>query len=205
MQGWADEKRRGDADLRGRLLSGDEEALQTFYEKYFSRLYRYIYYRVRRDHHHAEEVVNDTFLEALDKVDRYDPERGSMEAWLITLSRNRIRSNNSTMGRANDYETSWGMLEGELDTIFADLENAGEQEAKLEHEEVADTVGAVMGSLPEEYSRLLEMKYVEDMSTREMAHLLEKTEKAVESKLTRARAAFRQVFGSVATSDTQPI
>jgi RNA polymerase sigma factor (sigma-70 family) len=138
-------------------------------------------------------------MEAVDKIERYDPERGSMEAWLITLSRNRIRSSNATMGRAHDYETTWSMLDGELDTIFADLERTGDQEKSIEREELADLVGTVMGSLPEEYSKLLEMKYIEDLSTREMALHLDKTEKAVESKLTRARASFRQFFTSAAT------
>jgi RNA polymerase sigma-70 factor, ECF subfamily len=191
-------KRRQDAELRDRILEGDREALEHFYEAYFSRLYRYIYYRVGHDHQHAEEVVNDTFIEALDKIERFDPERGSMEAWLITLSRNRIRSLNSLMGRQTDRETSWSMLDGELDTIFADVTRTSEQEEALESEELSSLVGLVMEGLPEEYGKLLEMKYMLDMSTREIARIMEKTEKAVESKLTRARAAFKQVFTTAA-------
>jgi RNA polymerase sigma-70 factor, ECF subfamily len=196
----ADQKRQDDERMRGGLLRGDNDVLEEFYERYFSRLYRYIYYRVGHDHQHAEEVVNDTFIEALEKIDRFDPERGTMEAWLITMSRNRIRSNNAAMGRPRERETSWGMLEGELDTIFADLDSENEQENAIAHEELADAVGVVMDSLPEEYSKLLEMKYMLDMSTRDIAEMVKKTEKAVESKLTRARAAFRQVFSSVAES-----
>lgn len=183
------------------LLRGDEQTLEAFYEKYFSRLYRYIYYRVWRDHHHAEEVVNDTFVEALEKMARYDPDRGSMEAWLIMTSRNRIRSSNATMGRAHEYETSWSMMDGELDTIFADLEAQNLQETALENEELGNLVGKVMGSLPNEYSKLLEMKYIMEYSTREIASLMKKTEKAVESKLTRARAAFRKVFSGMSTEE----
>ncbi len=186
--------RRDDAQMRDGLLRGDEGVLEQFYDKFFARLYRYVYYRVGHDHQHTEEVVNDTFMEALDKADRYDPQRGSMEAWLITLSRNRIRSSNATMGRAHQRETSWSMLDGELDTIFADLTETSEQEAALESEELSNVVGLAMESLPAEYSKLLEMKYILDLSTREMARALHKTEKAVESKLTRARAAFRQIF-----------
>jgi hypothetical protein len=44
----ADDKRREDVEMQRGLLKGDEEALERFYEKYFSRLYRYIYYRVQR-------------------------------------------------------------------------------------------------------------------------------------------------------------
>ncbi|MHC4874239.1 MAG: RNA polymerase sigma factor [Planctomycetota bacterium] len=191
-------------DLRRGIISGDEDVLEAFYEKYFARLYRYIYYRVGHDHQHAEEVVNDTFVEAVEKIDRYDPERGSIEAWLITMSRNKIRSLNNSMGRATTYEKSWSMLDGELDTIFADITKISEQEAYLENEELSNVVGMVMGSLPEDYSKVLEMKYIRDLSTREIAAILKKTEKSVESKLTRARAAFRQLF-TTASTDVSPI
>ncbi|MHC4887004.1 MAG: RNA polymerase sigma factor [Planctomycetota bacterium] len=191
------DKRREDGRLRDALLDGDESALEQFYERYFSRLYRYAYYRVGHDHHHAEEVVNDTFMEALNQLERFDPERGSMEAWLITLSRNRIRSCNAAMKRPLEHEASLSMLEGEAETIFADLREVSLQEAALENEELRDAIGLAMGSLPEEYSSLLEMKYIKDMSVRDIAGVIEKTEKAVESKLTRARGAFRQLFASL--------
>lgn len=198
------EKRQEDIKMRDGILRGDEAVLEQFYNRFFSRLYRYIYYRVGHDHHHAEEVIHDTFVEAIDKIDRFDPDRGSMEAWLITTSRNRIRSSNAKMGRAHERESSWGMLEGELDTIFADLDAENEQQSALEQEELANFVGLVMGSLPEEYSRLLEMKYITELSTREMAQKLRKTEKAVESKLTRARAAFRRMFASIGAGEPPP-
>ncbi|MFH0911043.1 MAG: sigma-70 family RNA polymerase sigma factor [Planctomycetota bacterium] len=194
----SDEVRREDRELRSGLLKGDEAEVERFYDKYFARLYRYVYYRVGRDHHNTEEVVHDTFLEALEKIGRYDPDRGTIEAWLVTVSRNRIRSSNALMGRAHAREMSWSMLEGELDTIFADLDQVNLQEAALESEELKHVVGLAMGSLPGEYSKLLEMKYVLDLSTRDMARALKKTEKSVESKLTRARAAFRQVFATLA-------
>lgn len=199
-----DEKQLEDMKLHKGIMRGDEAVLEAFYEKYFSRLYRYIYYRVGHDHQHAEEVVNDTFVEAIENVEKYDPKRGSLEAWLITLSRNRIRSLNNTMGKANNYEKSWSMLDGELDTIFADISRISEQEAYIENQELSNVVGLIMGSLPEEYSKILEMKYMKDMSTRDIAMLLEKTEKAVESKLTRARAAFKQLFATAST-DISPI
>lgn len=180
------------------IVRGDEDSLEIFYNNYFPKLYRYIYYRVGRDHHHTEEVVNDTFMEAIEKADRYDPERGSIEAWLITLSRNRIRSSNTTVGKARAYEQSWSMLDGELETLFADLDSGNLPTAVLENQELANLVGATMGSLPEEYSRVLEMKYMSNLSVREIAGTLKRTEKSVESQLTRARLAFRETFQSLA-------
>ncbi len=196
--------RSEDALLVRRMGAGCEEALEVFYNTYFPRLYRYVYYRVARDHHHTEEVVNDTFMEALDKSERYDPERGSVESWLITLSRNRIRSSNALMGRAREYEKSWSMVDGELEGMFADLDAGNMPEAALERQELKELVGATMASIAENYSKLLELKYRRGLSVRDIATLLQKTEKSVESQLTRARVAFREAFKSVACNVTVP-
>jgi len=193
------EKRRNEAELVAAIAKGDEAALERFYRDYFSQLYRFVFYRVARDHHHAEEVVHDTFMEALDKADEYSPDRGSVEAWLITLSRNRIRALNTKMNRPHEYEKSWSMVDGDLENIFADLSREARPDARLESEQLRDLVGSTLSSLPADYSKLLEMKYVSNLPVREIAGVLEKTEKAVESQLVRARTAFREAFLSVAS------
>ena len=68
------------AALLQRISKGDEKALEEFYETYFSRLYRFVFYRVGRDHHHSEEVIHDTFMEAVEKAGQYNPGRGSVES-----------------------------------------------------------------------------------------------------------------------------
>ena len=190
--------RSEDEHLLERVVAGDEDALAEFYDRFFPRLYRYIYYRVNRDHMHTEEVVHDTFMEALDKADRYDPERGTLERWLVTLSRNRIRSSNNGVGKARQYEQSWGMVDSELEQFFECLEQGELPEEALEREEVKDLVSSTMSSLPSDYVNLLEMKYMRNMTVKNMASGLEKTEKAVESQLMRARAAFREAFAALA-------
>ncbi len=187
------------AALLQRIARGDEKALEEFYETYFSRLYRFVFYRVGRDHHHSEEVIHDTFMEAVEKAGQYNPSRGSVESWLITLSRNRIRSTNALMTRPHEYEKSWSMVDGELESLFADMDRNNLPEAALESEYLRTLVGAIMGTIPQEYSKLLEMKYILNLSVRDISKAVHKTEKAVESQLTRARNAFRETFKSMAT------
>jgi RNA polymerase sigma-70 factor (ECF subfamily) len=191
--------RANGAELLAKIAKGDEKALEEFYDTYFSRLYRFVFYRVARDHHHAEEVIHDTFMEAVEKAGQYDAKRGSVESWLITLSRNRIRSTNAAMNRPHEYEKSWSMVDGELENLFADMDKGNLPEAALESEYLRDLVGATMGSIPQEYSKLLEMKYIANLSVRDISHSVHKTEKAVESQLTRARMAFRDAFKSLST------
>lgn len=186
------------AALLERIAKGEEKALEEFYEIYFSRLYRFVFYRVGRDHHHSEEVIHDTFMEAVEKAGQYNPSRGSVESWLITLSRNRIRSTNALMTRPHEYEKSWSMVDGELESLFADMNKNNLPESALESEYLRTLVGAIMGTLPQEYAKLLEMKYISNLPVRDISKAVHKTEKAVESQLTRARNAFRDAFKTMA-------
>ncbi len=157
-----------------------------------------MFYRVGRDHHHSEEVIHDTFMEAVEKAGQYDPSRGSVESWLITLSRNRIRSTNALMTRPHEYEKSWSMVDGELESLFADMDRNNLPDAAMESEYLCSLVTSAMGTIPREYSKLLEMKYVSNLSVRDISKSLDKTEKAIESQLTRARNAFREAFKATA-------
>lgn len=197
--------RKAEAELVEKIRRGDEAALEHFYGLYFPKLYRYVFYRMGRDHHHAEEVVNDTFIEALDKIERYDPARGSVESWLIMLSRNRIRSANAAMTKPLEYEKSWSVMDGDLENLFADTDRGNLPQTALEDAEVRAMVEAVMGGLSPEYRQLLEYKYVQDQSVREIARRIGRSEKAVESQLTRARAAFREAFREVAAGVLQDV
>ena len=51
--------------------------------------------------------------------------------------------------------------------------------------------GAVVNLLPSSYARILELRYGEDLSVLEIAQVLRLTESATESRLVRARHAFR--------------
>ena len=45
--------------------------------------------RVVADREQAEDLVHDTFVAVWHKIDRFDPMRGSLRAWLLTIVRNR--------------------------------------------------------------------------------------------------------------------
>ena len=77
-----------DNEMLEQLHTGDVEAVQGWFERYADNVYTFVYYRVGKDEQVASDVVQETFLDALTRIEQYDPERGSMEAWLTTLSRN---------------------------------------------------------------------------------------------------------------------
>ena len=186
--------RVSDALLMKRITDGEEEALNEFYEIYFQKIYRYAYYRVRRDHQHAEEVVHDTFMDAIASSDKYDSRRGSVEAWLIQLSRNHIRSVNNAMPVSSIQEKGLIMLGDDFERIVDATTGGVTDDSDIMRKELREMITMTMGSIPLDYAEILEWKYVDNRPVKEIASRLQKSEKAVESHLTRARLAFRAAF-----------
>lgn len=77
-----------DAVLVRRAKDGDAQAFGYLYDRYFERVYRYVYYRMR-DATEAEDVTSDVFFRALRAMPRYEP-RQPFLAWLYRIARNAV-------------------------------------------------------------------------------------------------------------------
>lgn len=72
-----------DADLLSRFRTGDDAALGALYERYEGPVFRYLF-SVLRDHHRAEDALQETFVQALRKAEGLDPEK--FRGWLFTVA-----------------------------------------------------------------------------------------------------------------------
>jgi RNA polymerase sigma-70 factor (ECF subfamily) len=78
----------GLAELFRRCARGDEQAFAAVYDATAGRVHGLVL-RVVRDPAQAEEVTQETFLEAWRTASRFDPDRGSAVSWLLTLAHRR--------------------------------------------------------------------------------------------------------------------
>jgi len=185
-----------DESWRRQALRGDEAALRRLTAEMLPPLYRFCLYRVGRNQHLCEEVVQETLLRALRDLGRYEPERagGNLFPWLTGLARNEIQR---VLGREKaslSLQTLWERMDRELLAVFAKLESEPFSDEMLQREETRELVNAAMSQLPPHYRQALEAKYVSGDSVRTIADRWRMTEKATESLLTRARQAFRAGF-----------
>ncbi len=176
-------------------LRGDGEAVRGLATAALQPLYSFCLYRVGRNRHLCEEVVQETLLRALRELEKYEPARAknNIFPWLTGLARNEIHR---VLGRerAVSLETLWAKMDRELLAIFSKLEDEPFSDELLEREETRELVNATMSQLPPHYREALEAKYVTGKSVRDLAHSWSISEKAAESQLTRARKAFRATF-----------
>ncbi len=185
-----------DADWRARALRGDAAAVQMLADVLLEPLFRFCLYRVGRNRHLCEEVVQETLVRALRELDHYDPPRASNNIfpWITGLARNEIHRVLNRERAAVSLEALWAKMDGELLNLYTRLDSEPFADEVLLREETRELVNATMSQLPAHYREALEAKYITGKSVRDLAILWRTTEKAVESQLTRARKAFRATF-----------
>jgi RNA polymerase sigma-70 factor (ECF subfamily) len=183
--------------LLDRAGQGDQRALTRLYQAQVDGLYAFVFYRVGRDAALAEDVVQETFTRALSRPGDYDAERGSMQSWLCTLSRNVIRDHLRAHRRSAELAAAWDRIDESLAQIFAALDQVPLTDEVIARDETRDLVNMTIANLPEKYREVLHAKYVDGSSLTEMAQRMELSEEAIKSLLARARRAFRQTFDAL--------
>jgi RNA polymerase sigma-70 factor, ECF subfamily len=171
-----------------------EAELTRFYEEHVDGLYAFIFYRVGRDPTLAEDVVQETFTQALAEWGRFDAARGSARAWLCTLSRNVIRKHVRERPRLADIDAVWERIDRSLAEAFEAIDAQPLPSELMAREETRDLVSMTVANLPDSYRAVLERKYVGGESLAQLAEGLKVSEDAVKSLLARARKAFRETF-----------
>lgn len=137
------------------------------------RVYAYVAFRIGPGAE-AEDVTSETFERAVRYRGSYDLARGEPLAWLVGIARRRIA------------ERSLGPHAGELPADGAAADDRQEN-AVIDRIVLADALGRVTAADRE----LLGLRYVADLSTREIGALLGMRANAVDVALHRARARLR--------------
>ncbi len=153
-----------------RLRAGDPKALEELYDRYTPLLYGMVLRIVGRAQD-AEEVLQDAWLQAWRRAETWDPARGAVVAWLLTLARSRaidrlrsVASRARAEGAATHEETTVTAQEPAASAaqnqlharVTAALEELGRRQREvlelayfggLSQSEIAARVGAPLGTV----------------------------------------------------------
>jgi RNA polymerase sigma-70 factor (ECF subfamily) len=171
--------------LASQLTQGDSAAVVELVERYANDIYRFVYYQVGGLSQDAEDIVQETFVAALNAIRRFRGD-SKLRTWLFSIAAHKIADLHRRAGRRPETVPEDAALS--LQTEDPHPEQA------LEYLEARQRVRQALLRLPSHYRTALVLKYVEEMPVREIGQVMQRSEKSVESVLVRARRLLSDIL-----------
>jgi RNA polymerase sigma-70 factor, ECF subfamily len=165
--------------LTRRLLKADEEAYREFHDLYSHRLFGYLFVLCRGNEEQAREILQQTLIKVARYIRVFDDEEIFWK-WQTALAR-----------------SCWIDETRKRNRYLAALERLWKRNSHqdLAHDAALDELAErAIEFVSEEDRVILKQKYFDGLSVREIAEACGATEKAVESRLTRARARMKEMI-----------
>jgi len=150
-----------DEQLMGRVANGDVRAFEVIYHRYHHQAYS-LARRVTGHAGGAEEATQDAFISLWRGAARFDPERGRLRTWLLTLVRNRSID---TLRRGTHRVLHQEMTQDVVERIEAPERT---EEQVLATEEY-DRARRLVADLPPEQREVIDLAYVAGYTQKEIA------------------------------------
>jgi RNA polymerase sigma-70 factor (ECF subfamily) len=155
----------------------DRRCFADLYELHFDRVYAYIARRVR-DRAATQDLTSEVFHHALAAIDRYEWRGIPFAVWLYRIAANKIADHSQRLARERGIPPP-------PEAIEPDYEEIDRQAALFR----------AVGELPEDQRRVIELRFVEQKSTREVAEELQRSEGAIKQLQYRGLETLRARMG----------
>lgn len=166
------------------MHNNDDDALKHLYQRYGALVYS-IAYQTLGNQEDAEEATQDVFMQVWQKRQQYDPERGSMVAWISTISRHtaidRLRKKSRRLP----------------DQALVSLDSAPHLwesiASEMEDDDLQRRVAAAIPRLNAEQQEAIKLAYFYGLTQREIAERLERPLGTVKSHIRQGMERLRQL------------
>jgi RNA polymerase sigma-70 factor (ECF subfamily) len=154
---------------------------ESIYERFFPKVYNYIYYRLlNRDR--TDDLVSDTFTRVFEKLDTYDESKAKLSTWIFTVARNIL---------TEEFRQHKQMVS---------LDDAGRAEIPLDYDlqlayiqsEERRELYSLLARISARERELIAMKFFADMTNRKIAATLGMNESTVSSMVYNALRKLRK-------------
>jgi RNA polymerase sigma-70 factor (ECF subfamily) len=151
--------------LIDRACKGDRRAIESLYEIHVDRIYKYVLFRVGHQDD-AEDITGEVFVKMVEHLPRYQWRNVPFQAWLFMIAKNQI---------ITYYRRSSARPSRPIDDLdFADPQS--DPDALVERQLTVSEIYKAAQKLPEAQRRVIELRFGADLSVRETAQMLNKTE-----------------------------
>lgn len=167
----------------------DDAAFEAWYRRTMPRVFSYLMSRTGRDQDVAEELVQQTYIAAIEQRWRFEGRADSV-TWLVGIARHKLADHYRAVERADRRHLRMAVREihvGSSPPRALDIEDR-------------EAIAEAFRSLPPAQRAMLAFVAQDGLSVADAARLLGKSASAGQSLLHRARTAFRDAYG-VGVSD----
>lgn len=168
-----------------RLAARQRDAFGEIYVRYAARIFRYAAGRTG-SRTIADDVLNDTMVSALEGLHRYDPDKGSFASWLFTIASRRVA----------DYDRRRIQLWQFLGRRNSDVLDPDMLDVLIRAEDQEHVRSAVQ-RLPKRQREIVLLRYVAELSFRDVARVLGISEGAARMRVNRALRRLAEEMGVI--------
>ncbi len=165
------------------IKRGEVRSFDLLYTEYVAQIYRFVALKVGTKHE-AEDLTHEVFLSALTNIRSYKRTGSPFSSWLYQIARNKV---------IDYYRTKKSHVA--LDAM--DPDSFGEDSGLPETLDIAfqtEKVRTAIRKLPEEHQTILILRFVEDLSPREIAKIIKKSEGTIRVAQHRALEHLKQLL-----------
>jgi RNA polymerase sigma-70 factor (ECF subfamily) len=156
-----------DEELVREFRSGSAQALGVIFDRYY-RLVFATAWRVLRDSGEAEDLTQSVFFEIFRKASHFDPARGPLNKWILTLAYHRSLNRRSYLMTRQFYK-------GHLELIGENGEELWSTSLTLPAQEAARLVNECLGLLDPRQRQVMELVFFKELTFKEIAEQTQQT------------------------------
>lgn len=171
-----------DAFFVAKAKRGDKNAFGQLYLKYLDGIYRYIFFRVGERKTDAEDLTETVFFNAWEHIGKYKTIEGNFRAWLYSIAHNTVI----------DYYRKEKYRIESLEEYIPD-ERGSVEDAILKKIETEEVIAA-LNLLTQEQKDVIILRFIEDLSPKEIAKILKKNEEAIRALQYRAIKELQKIL-----------
>lgn len=161
----------------------DERYFAPLYERYFDSVFRFIFKRVNGNEELTGDLTQLTFLKAMAKIHQYEDRGFQFSSWLIRIAINEINQ----FFRSEKHNLTVSITENEVRTVLNELDtdlHSSIEEIKDKETDLEKLIEKI-NNLEQEHREIIEMRFFDGLSFKEISEILNTTEANAKMKLYR--------------------
>jgi RNA polymerase sigma factor (sigma-70 family) len=164
---------KSDEELMSLLTKGGQSAFDELYNRYSKPLLNFFYRMLNKDRKKAEDMLHDLFLKIIEEPERFDQTR-TFSTWFYTLAGNMVK---------NEYRSREVQYEYEIQSRNQSTETIENQAENIDRQVFNKRLQTEIDKLDSNAKTLFNLRFVEEMSVKQIAEIMEIPEGTVKSRL----------------------